>query len=93
MSLDPRRRKILFRATHRGTKEADRLVGGFAEARLETLDERLLDQFEALLEAPDPDLVDWITQRRPAPALYEGEMLSLMIETCTNLNVSRPDIS
>lgn len=64
-SYDPRRRRLLFRATHRGTYENDLLIGGFVRENLATLTEADLDALETLLERPDPDLADWLTGRRP----------------------------
>lgn len=58
--LDPRRRRTLYRAMHRGTKELDWLLGRFAAAQLAGMDETTLATFEALLAEPDPDLHQWI---------------------------------
>lgn len=55
-SLEPRRRKALFRAWHRGTREMDLLLGQFADARLPTFSQDELAAFEALMEMPDQDL-------------------------------------
>jgi antitoxin CptB len=60
-----RRRRLLFRATHRGTFENDLLIGGFVRRHLNTLSEADIEALEALLERPDPDLADWLTGRRP----------------------------
>lgn len=60
-----RRRRLLFRATHRGTFENDLLIGGFVRAHLDTLTEPDIEALEALMERPDPDLADWLTGRRP----------------------------
>jgi antitoxin CptB len=62
---EPRRRRLLFRATHRGTYENDLLLGGFVRDNLDILTEADLDALEALMERPDPDLADWLTGRRP----------------------------
>lgn len=47
--LDPRRRRILFRAWHRGIREMDLILGQFAEAELATLSEAELDELEAIM--------------------------------------------
>jgi antitoxin CptB len=78
-SLDPRRKRLLFRSLHRGTKETDLMLGGFAESQIGALSEPQLDRFEALLEAPDGDLFDWITGRRPPPASYNHDVMDLLI--------------
>jgi antitoxin CptB len=61
---DTRRRRLLFRATHRGTAENDLMIGGFVRENLPTLTAADLDALEALMERPDPDLADWLTGRR-----------------------------
>jgi antitoxin CptB len=66
-ALDVRRRRLLFRATHRGTYENDLMLGGFLRAHLDTLDDAELTALEELLELPDPDLADWLTGRQPIP--------------------------
>jgi antitoxin CptB len=59
-ALDVRRRKMLFRAWHRGTREMDLLMGRFADAALAGMSEAELDQFEQLIELPDHELFGWI---------------------------------
>lgn len=55
-----RRRRAAFRAAHRGTKEMDWLVGRYAEAHLDGMDEAALTRFERLLEMPDPEVQRWL---------------------------------
>ncbi len=73
--LDPRRRRILFRATHRGTQETDRLVGGFVAPRLDRFTEAELDAIEAIMDLPDVDLADWLMGRLPIPPGEHAAML------------------
>jgi antitoxin CptB len=68
ITSDARRRRLLFRATHRGTFENDLMIGGFVRANLPALTDADLDALEALLDIPDVDLADWLTGRRPIPA-------------------------
>jgi antitoxin CptB len=58
--IEHRRRRALYRATHRGTKELDWLVGRYAEARLPTMTDAEMDLFEQFLAVPDPELHAWI---------------------------------
>jgi antitoxin CptB len=58
--LDPRRRRAAYRASHRGTKEMDWVLGRFAEARLAGMSAEALGLFERLLALPDPDLRDML---------------------------------
>ena len=53
-------KKLLFKASHRGTKEMDIILGSFAEKNLETMNEENLKLFEEILEIPDPDLYKWV---------------------------------
>ena len=62
-----RRRRLLFRATHRGTFENDLLLGGFVRDHLEAFSDADLDALEDLMELPDVDLADWLTGRRAIP--------------------------
>ena len=68
--LDHRRRRTLFRAWHRGIREMDILMGSFADAEIGTMPEADLDDFEHLIEVPDPDLFRWITGEDAAPSNY-----------------------
>jgi antitoxin CptB len=69
--LDPRRRKVLFRAWHRGMREMDLLMGGFADAEIGTMSEADLDDFELLIEVPDRDVFAWLTDERETPSNYD----------------------
>jgi antitoxin CptB len=59
-ALDARRRKALYRANYRGTKEMDWLLGRYAEAKLPAMDDAALAEFEQFLALQDPDLNIWI---------------------------------
>jgi antitoxin CptB len=72
--LDPRRKKIIFRAWHRGMREMDLIIGRFAESRIEAMGDADLDVFELLIEVPDRDLLAWITGREPTPVNYDTEV-------------------
>jgi antitoxin CptB len=54
--LDDRRKRLLFRCWHRGTREMDLILGRFADAEIATLTDNELFQLEHLIEVPDPDL-------------------------------------
>ncbi|WP_428393112.1 succinate dehydrogenase assembly factor 2 [Lichenicoccus sp.] len=75
LGLDNRRRRILFRATHRGTHETDILIGGFVAAGMSGFSDAELDQLEEVMELDDVDLADWLTGRRPIPIEAETPML------------------
>jgi antitoxin CptB len=74
--LDPRRRRILFRAWRRGIREMDLVMGQFADAHLHSLSEAELDEFERLLDMPDPEVLSWITGEAPTPAAFETPLFA-----------------
>ena len=77
-SDNTRRRRLLFRATHRGTRENDFLVGGFVAARLADFSPADIADLELIMDLPDPLLADWLTGRRPIPAEHDTPMLRAM---------------
>lgn len=76
--FDERRRRILFRAWHRGMREMDLIMGRFAEERLNGMDADDLDRFEALIEVPDRDLLAWLTGREPVPSNYDTAVFAAL---------------
>ena len=74
-SLDARRRRLLYRATHRGTYENDIVIGGFVRRHIGGMGESELVALEALLELPENDLADWLTGRLPIPVEADTPML------------------
>jgi antitoxin CptB len=69
--LDERRRRLLYRSWHRGTREMDLIMGRFADARISALSDAELGDFERLSEEPEPDIYAWITGERPVPAEHD----------------------
>lgn len=78
-TLDTRRKRLLFRSWHRGTKETDLLLGSFAERHLAALSNAQLDRYEALLEHNDADLFDWVAGRAAPPPEHDSDVLRLLI--------------
>jgi antitoxin CptB len=66
--LDPRRRKLLFRAWHRGIREMDYIIGHFADAQLTVLSDAELDVFESWLDVPDQQFFAWVNGAAEVPA-------------------------
>ena len=62
-----RRKRLRFRAWHRGIRETDLILGPFADSFVDKLEHSELDDFEALLSLPDNDLHDWFTGRQAPP--------------------------
>ena len=77
--LDARRRRIKFRAWHRGMLETDLLLGRFADAEVQNLSESELDDFEALLEALDRDVFSWATGEVETPRAYDTPLFRRIV--------------
>jgi len=73
--LTVRRRKALFRAWRRGMREADLLLGSFADAEVAGLGEAELEQFESLLTRTDTDILNWIAGRSEIPGEHDTPLL------------------
>ncbi|MEW6644342.1 MAG: succinate dehydrogenase assembly factor 2 [Pseudomonadota bacterium] len=66
--LDDRRKRLLFRCWHRGTREMDLIMGRFADAHITELTDAELDELERLGELPDPDLYAALSGAAELPA-------------------------
>ena len=80
-----RRKKLLFRSWHRGTRELDLIFGTFADAAIETLDEGELDDYERLLNLPDTDLMDWMLIGKPVPADIDSALIQRILAFRQNM--------
>ena len=79
--LDVRRRKLLFRAWHRGLREVDLILGRFADGNVETLNEAELSEFEGLMDVPDGELLAWLTGETDVPASHDGPLFRRLCES------------
>jgi antitoxin CptB len=73
--LDPRRRRLLYRAWHCGVREMDLIVGRFADAAIDRFDTAQLDEFERLIDVPGHELYAWVTDQVEVPADYDTAVL------------------
>lgn len=78
MDRDIRLKRLRFRAWHRGTKEADLMIGGFFDRHGACWDTAELDWFEALMEEQDVDIMAWAMGTLPCPTHWEGPMMAQM---------------
>jgi antitoxin CptB len=87
---DSRRRRLLFRATPRGTYENDILIGNFVRARLAAFTDADLDALESLMDLPDATLADWLTGRQPIPPESDTPMLRAIRQAALNGEARHP---
>lgn len=76
--LEKRLARARFRAWHRGTREADLLIGGFFDRHHESWGDAELGWFEALLDEDDVDVMAWALQAAPAPERFAGPQLAAL---------------
>jgi antitoxin CptB len=81
-ALEALRRKLRFRAWHRGTCEADTLIGGFADQCLTQFTRLELLQFERLLDEDDPLIEDWIVGRQCLPRGQNNTVMAKLRRFC-----------
>ena len=74
------RRKLYFRACHRGIKEMDLILSRFAVLMLPQLDAAGLADFARILELPDDQLYAWATQRKPVPETCKSPLLDALLK-------------
>ena len=78
--LDSRRKRILYRAWHRGTREMDLVLGRFADAQLHELNDTELDELEHLMTAPDPEIYKWLSGQHNVPANWNSSIVQRIRE-------------
>lgn len=77
-TTETRLRRLKFRAWHRGTREADYMIGGFFDTYSAGWDHAALDWFERLVEEDDVEIMAWALGTAVAPADYAGPLLDAL---------------
>jgi antitoxin CptB len=78
MPSDPDLKRLAWRAHHRGTKEADLLVGGFFDAHHPSWGEAEREQFAVMLEEQDVDIMAWAHGTAEPPERFAGPMIEAL---------------
>lgn len=78
--IENKRKKLIFRSWHRGTREMDLLLGSFADAHVPGFSEQELAAYEDLLKENDPDLYNWYSGREAPPENIHSPVLELFIQ-------------
>jgi antitoxin CptB len=79
IAIDARRRRLRYRAWHRGTKEMDLVLGPYADAHVDQLDPAGLARLEALMEEADTDLLKWVMGQETPTESIDLELLGHLI--------------
>jgi antitoxin CptB len=77
-ALAPRFARARFRAWHRGTREADYMIGGFFDRHHAAWGEADLEWFEALLEEDDVEIMAWALGSAKVPEMYAGPLMQAL---------------
>ncbi|MFN4141972.1 succinate dehydrogenase assembly factor 2 [Aestuariivirga sp.] len=75
-----RRKRLLWRATHRGIKEMDLILGGFVARHLASLSDVELAELERIMDIPDQDMLAWATKQAPVPPQHSSGLLSRILD-------------
>ena len=78
MPSDPDLKRLAWRAHHRGTKEADLLIGGFFDAHHGSWGEPEREKFAAMLEEQDVDIMAWAHGAAEPPECFAGPMIEAL---------------
>ncbi|HZF42687.1 MAG TPA: succinate dehydrogenase assembly factor 2 [Sphingomonadaceae bacterium] len=78
MNRETRLKRLSYRAWHRGTMEADLMIGGFADTYAHTWDEAEIAWFETLMDEQDADIMAWAIGTQPVPDRYAGRMMDAL---------------
>ena len=78
LTFEGRIARSKFRAWHRGTREADYMIGGFFDRYHADWTSEDLAWFEALLEQDDVDIIAWALGTKPTPKVFQGPLIERM---------------
>ena len=78
MDRDTRLKRLRFRAWHRGTREADFLIGGYFDRHHSGWGEGEIAWFGRLLEEQDVDILGWAMGTAAAPERFAGKMMNAL---------------
>lgn len=79
LETDARRKRLLWRATHRGIKEMDLILGGFVVKHLDGFSEGEIAELERIMEIPDQDMLSWATKQAEVPRERSSPLLARIL--------------
>ncbi len=79
MELDARRKSLLWRATHRGIREMDIVMGGFARTALATMSDNEVAELEQIVRLPDHEILSWMVGSAEVPPEHRSATLSKLL--------------
>ena len=82
--LETYKKKIIYKASHRGSKEMDILLGNFINKYVELFNKNELQQFDLILDSDDDDIYQWILGKSDIPNEYQNRVFSLLLNNTQN---------
>ena len=79
-NISIKRKRLIFRSWHRGTREIDLLLGKFADAKLPGFDDNQLELYDRFLNNSDPDIYNWLTGQEPVPPAEDNAVVRVLLE-------------
>lgn len=77
--IEIRRKRLLWRATHRGIKEMDLILGGFVATHLGSFSVSDIADLERIMEIPDQDMLSWVTRQADVPPEHLSPLLTRIL--------------
>ncbi len=88
MDREHRLKRLRYRAWHRGTREADLMVGGFFDRYAAAWNAAEIDWFEAFIEEQDVDIMAWAIGAAAVPERWQGAMME-RLRACDYIEVAK----
>ena len=79
LETETRRKRLLWRATHRGIKEMDLVLGGFVMTHLEQFSVADIADLERIMDIPDQDMLSWATKQADIPPEHLSSLLTRIL--------------
>jgi antitoxin CptB len=79
-NISIKRKQLLFRSWHRGTREIDLLLGKFADTHIPGFGAAELELYDRFLNNSDPDIYNWLTGQEPVPPSEETPVVRLLLD-------------
>ena len=82
--LETYKKMIIYKASHRGSKEMDILLGNFINKYIELFNENELNLFDSIIECDDEDIYQWILGKKDVPNKHQNRVFSLLLNNTQN---------
>ncbi len=79
-NISIKRKRLMFRSWHRGTREIDLLLGRFADAHIPAFDEAQTELYDRFLNNSDPDIFNWVSGAEPVPPAEDNAVVRLLLD-------------